>query len=84
MQRGAAALRNNMMGSARQYYEKAKIALEKQNAADDYSRARLANISQQLMTIQDSLREANQQDMKKRKEAERDELDELFAPKKKW
>lgn len=84
MQRGSAAMRNNMMGSARQYFEKAKVALEKQHNADDYSRARIANITQQLTLIQESLREANQQDMKKRKEAERDELDELFAPKKKW
>lgn len=82
--RGQAALQVNMLGSARQYFEKARAALENQSQPDEYVRSRLAVIKEQLHNIQDNLKNANAQDRLKKKEAERDELDELFAPKKKW
>ncbi|MFC3095793.1 hypothetical protein DRW07_07230 [Alteromonas sediminis] len=82
--RAAAALKTNMLGSARQYLEKAIAAMENQNHPDDYTIRRLAQFRDQLAEIQDQLKNANAQDRAKKKEEERDELDELFAPKKKW
>ncbi|WP_421131423.1 hypothetical protein [Alteromonas sp. A079] len=82
--RGRAAHQSNMLGSARQYYEKAIAALENQNQQDEYSTAKLANLRSMLAEIQNNLKNVNAQDRAKRQEEERDELDELFAPKKKW
>jgi hypothetical protein len=73
-----------MLGSARQYFEKAKIALENQNTQDDYSSTKLAQLNEWLNEIQSNLKNVNAQDRAKKQEEERDELDELFAPKKKW
>lgn len=82
--RGQAALSSNMLGSARQYFEKAIAALESQNQPDQYNIERKGQLESQLKTIQDNLRNANAKDREKKQEEERDELDELFAPKKKW
>lgn len=82
--RGQAAINSNMLGSARQYFEKAIAALDSQNQPDAYNVERKAQLVEQLKNIQDNLRNANAQDRAKKQEAERDELDELFAPKKKW
>lgn len=82
--RGNAALASNMLGSARQYFEKAIAALSAQNQPDEYCATRKAQLEEQLREIQDNLRNVNAQDRAKKKEQERDELDELFAPKKKW
>ena len=83
IKRGRAAHQTNMLGSARQYYEKAKAALENQNQKDEYAHSRLANLTEWLNEIQSNLKSVNAQDRAKRQEEERDELDELFAPKKK-
>ncbi|GAC14263.1 hypothetical protein [Aliiglaciecola lipolytica] len=82
--RGNAALQSNMLGSARQYFEKAIAALEAQNQPDQYNIERKASLEERLKVIQDNLRNANAKDREKKQEEERDELDELFAPKKKW
>jgi len=82
--RGRTAHQSNMLGSARQYYEKAIAALENQNHQDEYSTAKLANLRSLLAEIQNNLKNVNAQDRARRQEEERDELDELFAPKKKW
>ncbi|GAA0857372.1 hypothetical protein [Aliiglaciecola litoralis] len=82
--RGQAAVQSNMLGSARQYFEKAIAALESQNIPDPYNLERKGQLEEQLRTIQDNLRNANAKDRAKKQEEERDELDELFAPKKKW
>ena len=84
VKRGRAALQTNMLGSARQYFEKAKAALENQNPPDDYSNSRLATLNEWLYEIQSNLKSVNEKDRAKRQAEERDELDELFAPKKKW
>lgn len=84
IKRGRAAHQTNMLGSARQYYEKAKAALENQNQKDEYAHSRLATLTEWLNEIQSNLKSVNAQDRAKRQEEERDELDELFAPKKKW
>ena len=82
--RGNSAVQSNMLGSARQYFEKAIAALEAQTPPDNYNVQRKAALQQQLQQIQDNLRNVNAQDRAKKQEEERDELDELFAPKKKW
>lgn len=82
--RAKAALSSNMLGSARQYFEKAIGALNAQAQPDEFIVKRKQELEQQLQVIQDNLRNANAQDAAKRQEAEKDELDELFAPKKKW
>lgn len=82
--RGRTAMASNMLGSARQYFEKAIGALEAQTQPDEYAQNRLVELSGQLKEIQDNLKNVNAKDRKKKKEEERDELDELFAPKKKW
>ena len=82
--RGMAALKTNMLGSARQYFEKAIAALEAQTPPDEYNMKRKAQLNERLHEIQENLRTANAEDRAKRQEEERDELDELFAPKKKW
>ena len=84
VKRGAAAMNTNMLGSARQYFEKAIAALDAQTQPDDYVVQRKKQLQDQLQTIQDNLRNVNAQDRAKKQEEERDELDELFAPKKKW
>ncbi len=84
IKRGRAALQTNMLGSARQYFEKAKNALENQNPQDEYSTSKLASLNEWLYEIQSNLKSVNEKDRAKKQEEERDELDELFAPKKKW
>ncbi|WP_414827516.1 hypothetical protein [Alteromonas sp. H39] len=82
--RGRAAMQSNMLGSARQYFEKAVAALENQTQQDEYIVTRIATLKEWLQDIQSNLKNANAQDRARKKEEERDELDELFAPKKKW
>ncbi|NVK55633.1 MAG: hypothetical protein HWE26_08465 [Alteromonadaceae bacterium] len=84
IRRGRAAQQSGMLGSTRQYYEKALAALENQSHSDEFIQTRKAWVSQQLQEIQENLKNANAQDRAKKREEERDELDELFAPKKKW
>ncbi len=84
IKRGRNAMQSGMLGSARQYFEKAIKALENQAQPDEYMVTRLANLKEWLGGIQDDLKNANAEDRARRKEEERDELDELFAPKKKW
>ncbi len=84
IKRGRNAMQSNMMGSGRQYFEKAVAALENQPQSDEYINTKLAALKQWLSEIQANLKNVNAQDRAKRQEAERDELDELFAPKKKW
>lgn len=82
--RATNAMKTNMLGSARQYYEKAIAALAAQSQPDEYVRSRKVELEEELRVIQDNLRNANAEDRAKKQEEERDELDELFAPKKKW
>lgn len=84
IKRGKGALQTNMLGSARQYFEKAKSALENQTHHDDYTKNRITSLNEWLEEIQSNLKSVNAQDRAKKHEEERDELDELFAPKKKW
>tara|TARA_R110000868_G_scaffold353214_1_gene614453 strand:+ start:1334 stop:2098 length:765 start_codon:yes stop_codon:yes gene_type:complete len=84
IRRGDVAMKNNQMGSARQCLEKAIGALAAQPNPDDYIVSRQAQLEEQLRNIESNLRSANSLDVKKKQESERNELDELFAQKKKW
>lgn len=84
LKRASQAQQSNMIGSARQYLEKAVAALESQTDPDEYILTRRQRISEQLQEISDNLRNVNASDRQKKQEEEKDELDELFAPKKKW
>ncbi|XOV77845.1 MAG: hypothetical protein ACFHVJ_12920 [Aestuariibacter sp.] len=82
--RAKAALSGGMVGSARQYLEKAIAALSATPINDEYVATAKARLDEKLYNIQENLSKANADDAAKRAEEERDELDELFAPKKKW
>ena len=58
--------------------------MDSQAQPDDYIIQRKQELEGKLKQIQDSLRSANTEDVLKRKESERNELDELFSEKKKW
>lgn len=82
--RAESALKSQMMGSARQYLEKAIAALTNFPSQDEYVTSRRAQLEVQLSQIQENLRNSNAEDTARRIESEKDELDLLFAPKKKW
>ncbi|MBN7820016.1 hypothetical protein [Bowmanella yangjiangensis] len=82
--RARSAIQSNMLGSARQYYEKAIVALSAQPNPDEYVVKKRHELEEQLQNIKDNLRNANAADRAKRQDSERADLDELFAPKKKW
>ncbi len=84
IRRGEGALASTMLGSARQYFEKAILALSSQSHADAYGEKRLQEVQEKLRSITEELKSANAADRKKKEDEEKDELDELFAPKKKW
>lgn len=84
LKRGKAARNANMVGSARQYFEKALALLESQNYTDEYMQARKAEVTEYLTEITNELKQSNASAAKRKQAEERDELDELFAPKKKW
>ena len=82
--RAEGAVNSQMMGSARQYLEKAIAALTNFSVQDEYVSTRKAQLEAQLMQIQENLRNSNAEDTARRIEHEKNELDVLFAPKKKW
>lgn len=84
IKRGNQARTNNMLGSARQYFEKALTALTTTPHQDDYSTTRKSEVVQALEDIATQLKEGNVRDREKKEEKENKDLDELFAPKRKW
>lgn len=81
IRRGQNAYQGHMLGSARQYYEKAQRTLEDQSYTDEYIDSRSATVNQALEQITSELRDVNSRDAANRKQ---DDLEELFQPKKKW
>lgn len=81
IRRGRSARSTQMLGSARQYFEKALKTLDDQSFNDDYIAARRAQVKEELDQITEELREGNARDAANRK---KDELEELFQPKRKW
>ncbi|MEG3767913.1 hypothetical protein [Alteromonas sp. 14N.309.X.WAT.G.H12] len=84
VKRGRSAMQSEMLGSARQYFEKAITALDSHPEPDEYIRSRSKALKEWLKAIQEDLKQSNAADRARKQEEERDELDELFAPKKKW
>lgn len=84
IKRGNQARTNNMLGSARQYYEKALTAVTNSPHQDDYTATRKSEMIQALEDIVIQLKEGNVRDREKKEGKENKDLDELFAPKRKW
>lgn len=84
VKRGTQAYNKEMLGSARQYFEKALQSLASSTVKNDYVVSKQAEITQQLEDITDALKNTNAKDAAKKAKNEEDELDLLFQPKKKW
>jgi len=82
--RGKKALAKDMLGSARQYFEKALQTLNKHPNQSEYTQTKRSEIQAQLEEIATSLKVANAEDAAKKAKDEEDDLDMLFQPKKKW
>ena len=84
MKRGQSARQGKMLGSARQYFEKALATITGQSSRDEYSTQRKAELEQILTEINEELKNSNARDRLKKQAEEKDDLDMLFQPKKKW
>jgi hypothetical protein len=84
IKRGVKAKNSNMLGSARQYFEKALKTLEGQNYSDDFIVTKIAEVHHNLDEITSELKSVNAKDAKDKEKESENELDLLFAPKKKW
>ncbi len=84
VKRGGQAQSKEMLGSARQYYEKALQTLAKHPIKTEYIKTKNSEITQKLEEITDSLKVTNASDAAKKAKNEENELDVLFQPKKKW
>lgn len=84
LKRGTQAHNKEMLGSARQYYEKALQTLTDHPIQSDYSRSKREEVQEQLDLITNALKNTNAADAAKKAKAEEDDLDLLFQPKKKW
>ncbi|WDE07321.1 hypothetical protein SG34_010745 [Thalassomonas viridans] len=84
LKRGDSAYSKEMVGSARQYYEKALQTLSDHPVKNDYVIAKQEEIKNKLEEIAAQLRSSNAQDRAKKAKEDEDELDMLFQPKKKW
>ena len=73
-----------MVGSARQYFEKAQATLSAVTYSDEYVTTKRLEVEGYLEAISVELRASNASALKKKTEEEQDDLDILFAPKKKW
>jgi hypothetical protein len=84
VKRGNQAQSKGMLGSARQYFEKAIQTLATHPIKTEYIATKQVEITSQLESIIDSLKNTNAQDAAKKSKNEENELDTLFQPKKKW
>ncbi|MFC0117067.1 hypothetical protein ACFFK7_03920 [Pseudoalteromonas xiamenensis] len=84
IKRGRSARAANMVGSARQYFEKAYATICSVTYNDEYVSEKRAELEKYLEEISIELKASNASSVKKKAEQERDDLDVLFAPKKKW
>lgn len=80
--RGQAAINSNMLGSARQYYEKSIKALEAQNNQDEYCVQKSTEYRAKLSEIQHILLSEQQPSIESKKE--NDPMDAQFETKTKW
>ena len=84
LKRGDQAYNKEMVGSARQYYEKALQTLSDHPVKNEYVTTKQSEVSQKLDDIASALRTSNAEDRAKKAKDDEDELDMLFQPKKKW
>ncbi len=84
VKRGTQAFTKEMLGSARQYFEKALQSLASSSVKSEYVVAKQAEVTQKLEDITDALKNTNAKDAANKAKSEEDELDLLFQPKKKW
>ena len=82
--RGMQAKNKDMLGSARQYFEKALQTISSHPIKSEYTKTKSAELSSQLEEITDSLKVTNASDAARKAKDEENELDVLFQPKKKW
>jgi hypothetical protein len=73
-----------MQGSARQYLEKALGALAKQTPQDEFTTRRSAELTEMLNGLESTLKDKNVQNILAAKAKDKEDIDDLFAPKKKW
>lgn len=78
------AFSKEMLGSARQYYEKALQTLNDFNQPSDYKITKTVQISEQLAEITNALKNTNAKDAAQKEKDSKDDLDVLFQPKQKW
>lgn len=83
IKRGKLAKKNGMTGSARQYFEKAMATLDAQPYSDDFLIAAKQDLKIMLDEIARELN-ANKSPEPAESSDDEDNLDALFAPKKKW
>ena len=84
VKRGTQAFGKEMLGSARQYFEKALQSLSTTTVRNDYVTTRQTEVAEKLEEITDALKHTNAKDAAKKAKSEENELDILFQPKKKW
>ncbi len=82
--RGMMAYQKEMLGSARQYLEKALQTISESPLQTEYCTSKREEIENVLEDITSSLKNTNAKDAAKKAKAEEDDLDLLFQPKKKW
>lgn len=84
LKRGNSAYSKEMLGSARQYYEKALATISSTANQTEYTQTKKAEIENKLEQITAELKNTNAKDAAKKAKSEEDDLDMLFQPKKKW
>jgi hypothetical protein len=84
LKRGKMAYEKDMLGSARQYFEKALQTLSAHPIQTEYVTNKKAEVEIQLEEITDALKSTNAKDAAKKAKDQENDLDMLFAPKKKW
>lgn len=79
------AVNNKMQGSARQYVEKAIKALNSHKHQSDYTKSRKEDLEKMLKGLETNVRNSNlKQVMETQEQDKKEDIDSLFAPKKKW
>lgn len=84
LKRAKSARTNGMLGSARQYFEKALSYLTNTIHQNDYISSRISEAQMALEEITLELKQGNARDVERRGERDNKDIDELFAPKRKW
>lgn len=84
LKRALAARALRQFGSARELLDKAEKLLHNQANPDEYIREKIAEVDRLAEDIANSVKKESDQQISKRQEQEKDDLDVLFQPKKKW